>query len=265
METALSIFSKPWFGSALGILGILAAIVTYKLSQQRALPAYQQRGLALLGHNKTELPSEVEVRYRSRAIPRLTKSVIVFWNAGEKTIHGQDIVSSDPLRIETCEPSEVLSSVIIQSSRDAINFKIGLPSKGNSIPIVFDYLDSGDGAVIEVLHTSTTRTCTIRGTIRGVPAGVQDFGGMLESRGLPAILSRIPSRRGLLWAVFVVGAVVTAFGAAVPVVEFRQLNDELAPRLSIIGAGSLYVFGAGFLLWRTRRRYPASLRIGSTD
>jgi hypothetical protein len=66
----------------IGIIGIILAIIFYLRSRQRALLAFQQIGLKLLGHNSTQLPSEVSVQYRGKMIPRLTKTVLVLWNAG---------------------------------------------------------------------------------------------------------------------------------------------------------------------------------------
>jgi hypothetical protein len=195
----------------IGIIGIILAIIFYLRSRQRALLAFQQIGLKLLGHNSTQLPSEVSVQYRGKMIPRLTKTVLVLWNAGEKTISGDDIVASDPLRIETQPQSEILSTVIVKATRQVLNLRLEQPPDPLNLALIkFDFLDAGDGAVLEILHTAQSSVAIITGTVKGIPRGFKRLALIIKSR---SVASPIRLRfRMLSWAALGFGALVTTFG-----------------------------------------------------
>jgi hypothetical protein len=55
------------------------------------------------------------------------------------------------------------------------------PTKANRIVLSFDYLNPGDGAVFELLHTDKKPYPVVVGTIRGVPNGVRDWGRIVPS------------------------------------------------------------------------------------
>jgi hypothetical protein len=60
-------------------------------------------------------------------------------------------------------------------TRPQIKF-VAAVKQANILQIQFDFLDPGDGAVIELLHTSASRWPSAAGTIRGIPQGPVDQG-----------------------------------------------------------------------------------------
>jgi len=58
------------------------------------------------------VPPEVEIRFKSRNIPRLTLTRIFLWNAGKETMRGNQIVRDDPLRCEFQLGDEVLKAQV---------------------------------------------------------------------------------------------------------------------------------------------------------
>ena len=123
--------------------------------------------------------------------------------------------------------------------------------------IAFDYLDPGDGAVIEVLHTDSKRFPEISGTIKGVPKGCLDWGRLRPMSGLfPFPLNR--PRRALIVA-FVVGLVFFSAGILIPESVFRQsqppANQAISFRQILVITGALYAGLPLLVLWLTRRRF----------
>jgi hypothetical protein len=172
---AIQILSSPLVGTLLGIAGLVVAFVTYVLTRQRRILAFQQKGQKLLGHETQGLPDTVGVTYRGRAIPRVTKTFVVLWNAGEKVISGSDIVSSDRLRLDVGEDAEILSCSVRAMTRPVTAFDVAQKSS-RVAEINFDFLDAEDGAVVEMLHTSPRKNVAVAGTVKGLPRGLSNRG-----------------------------------------------------------------------------------------
>jgi hypothetical protein len=156
----------------LGLLGLLLSIATYLWTRQRSILAFTKLSLPLLGSRDRALPDEVEVLFAGKRVPRVTKLTLVFWNAGEKTIPGTDLVKADPLRIEFDSEIQILSSKIVRFTRP-VNF-VALSDKSslyNACVITYDFLDRNDGFCLEILHTGGPNDGVLRGTVIGIPGG----------------------------------------------------------------------------------------------
>jgi hypothetical protein len=263
IDKTLDLLAPGWVGSIIGLLGIVAAVVTYFLTRQRSLLAYRYAGERLLGLSTDGLPADITVQYRGQNIPRLTRTLVVFWNRGEKTILAEDVVPSDPLRLKLAGEGTVLAATVLRSSRDVCGVDVGLLAEESSaVSLSFAFLDKADGAVVEVLHTSEERSLRFSGTVRGLPAGLSNLGRIagLSPRRRSMPFMRSPRRLGVV--VTAVGALF-ALGALFAPAEY--FSQSAAPgktvRLAVVFAGSLYVFLGAFLLLLTRRRYPASLHV----
>lgn len=264
-QSVLDFVGKGWVGSALGVIGLIAAVVMFRWSRQRAIAAYQQRGSLLLGHNASELPSELSVTYRGRQIPRLTKTLLVIWNAGEKTINGADIVERDPLRIEIDAGGELLAVSVLKVSREAINFELRQDPKTSSTLVLFDFLDPGDGATVELLHTCENRFVTAVGTIKGVPGGITNSGKLFVGRlRSPVGGSMARPTRKLIAVVAAVGVLFACYGAFI-YPHSAPAKPSLLNAAAMVFIGATYTFAALWFLWAIRRRYPMGLHTEQLD
>lgn len=267
IDLILGTLTKGWVGSIIGLLGLAAAVITYVLTRQRTLLVYRSTGDRLLGLTG-ELPPEITVQFHGQNIPRLTRSLVVIWNAGEKTISRADIALGDPLRIVLPDDSRILSSAVLRASRDVIQFTCEPDANtANEANIHFEFLDAGDGAVLEFLHTSEARHTAIRGTIRGLPKGIRS-GPILGRRVIRGAIQipRFLSPRLIGWVAIGTGLVITATGLLVPWTELEQSAEkEVRPDLVLASAGFFYVALGLVLTWLTRRRYPKTLHIDSLE
>jgi hypothetical protein len=85
-------------------------------------------------------------------------------------------VDSDPLRIIVSEGSSILDTAVLNRTRLANDVSCALrPDSGNEIECRFDYLDPGDGALIQLIHTGTDKV-QVSGSLRGLPKGVLIIG-----------------------------------------------------------------------------------------
>lgn len=249
-EDALNLLSPGWVGSLIGLAGLAYALLTRK----RKRISYTYLGEHLLGSGSDSLPQGITVQYQGIDIPRLTRSVVVIWNSGEETLMGSDIVSKDPLRFCVGQGGQILSISIVKSSREVNEFCLTRPEgRSDEAHFSFNYLDAKDGAVVEILHSSAKRQPRIKGTMRGLPQGLRDWGA-LQRRPQPK--TRVDRVAGFI-------ARLVPIMAAAPLFLAASFKPQLFPLTSVDG---LLFAGVGALLastildmYRTRRRYPKQL------
>jgi hypothetical protein len=121
----------------------------------------------------------------------------------------------------------------------------------NELLCQFDYLDPGDGATIDLLHTAERGRPASLGTIRAVPAGVQDW-------GRPSALDL--SIRKATYARFMrfTTAFIPIFGASL--IGFAIYVNSWYAHAPLLLFGLVYLF-CGIDVLRSRRRAPKQLRI----
>jgi hypothetical protein len=88
-------------------------------------------------------PEGLEVRYKGTLVKSLTRFTVCIWNAGNEAITKADLKTKDALRLDVYDGVEVLQKEVAYQSRPANNAAI----KGDHV--TFDYLNSGDGIVVE--------------------------------------------------------------------------------------------------------------------
>lgn len=262
--------ARDWVGWAIGLMAIIAAWVFYRRSKIQARLVYQQRALRLLdaGSEGFPVPDEVEIFFKGAKVPRLVVTQIVIWNAGNATIRGEDLVQSDPLRFTFSGDSRVLRVRVLNVSRSVNDLKAEThPSESNVVTLRFDYLDENDGAVLEVLHTGEGRFSAARGSIKGVPKGVLDWGVIRVARRLriPPLISidyRVVA--GVMTGIGLLPAFIGAF-APLGRAWFPEIATSIGAPLDsptkwiFIGVGLFYAFSGAFLFWSGRRRFPKRL------
>jgi hypothetical protein len=90
----------------------------------------------------------LEVAYRGTPVEALIRLTIRLWNAGNEPITAADLPTKDPLRLAIHESWKVLKSEVTDQTRPANSASIA------DGVITFDYLNSGDGVVVELLLDS---------------------------------------------------------------------------------------------------------------
>ena len=188
----IKFLSANWIGSLIGIASILISIIVsyyfYRKSINKSIPSFQRKSFKIIDIINKVVLDDIEITYKGRKINRLVKSYIIFWNDGNKTIDGKDILEKDKLRVvfQNNKIGEILSAKIISRTRDVNEFDVKLnPESNKEIVIGFNFLDKKDGAIIEILHTFNG-SLNVLGTIKGIPQGIKDIG----------VFSNVPNRRG---------------------------------------------------------------------
>lgn len=277
IQQFIDFISKPWLGSILGVIGLAAAIVFYLRSRKRTRLAFQHDEVSVVGGGSAIFPSELEIRFADEIVPRVTSDRIVFWNAGNTTIGGSQIVDSDPLRIKLPAGESILKASVIKVSREVNSCKV-VPTaqSGSSANIEFDFLDPGDGLSFEILHTGARHAAELVGTVRGMPSGIVDYGRLSwfsdrRLSNLPFPFSSI-GRRIPLFVTLAFGIGMIAFGLFRPQIEEwsesrkpeTEEPTEPFPSWLIVVGGVVYAGMPAAMLWMRRRRYPSVLELDDT-
>lgn len=264
IDYAQSLLDKSWLGTLLGIAGIVFGVLTYLWTRKRTSLAYVHLGEHLLGSASDALPQQIVVQYNGISIPRLTKSIVILWNNGENTVNGEDIVAKDPLRFHVGDDGQILSILILKSSRAVNDFSFlsTRSAEANEEVFTFNFLDANDGVVVEILHTSTDRKPRIKGTLKGLPQGFRNLGQFTRPK------PQKKKRSGPL-------AALTAFVFSPYVVSFAFfLLAIYGPRPEMISAstfnglmGGLGGASGAWMIstWTTRRRYPKPLHLEALE
>ena len=273
--TELLTNALEWAGSGtiLGILAILISIVIYLWSRERSVLSYTQYGERLLGLTTSGLPKDVTVQFRGSDIPQLTRTIVWFWNDGEKPFLRENLVAHDRLRLQMRDHGHILAATVLKQARNVCMFDVSLCSQTQKeIFVSFAFLDKKDGAVIEILHTSEQKFLDLRGTVIGLPHGLRAFGSSKESPGTlqRSFLTEQRSLSHLAPALrtMLLGAVVML---SATLIANDQQNLELMyiqrERLKIFffWLGFVCVIVGGLFLCFSRRRYPTNLFVNDPN
>src|SRR5690348_2601740 len=109
MDQVMQYLGLGWVGSLLGIAGIVLSVWFYIKSIRRAVPTAAIESIRLVGDARSALPEAVTVLYHDRPVPRVTRSTVRFWNAGNLTLDGSSVATLDPIRLEVEPEAEFLS------------------------------------------------------------------------------------------------------------------------------------------------------------
>jgi hypothetical protein len=153
-------------GSVIGILGLAFG---WRFRPRPPKLVFQSQGFTIIESGGIKrFDEEIEVMYRGSPVSLLTSSIVVLWNDGLGAVKKDDIVDSDPVRCCVADGGRILRARV----RSITEANIGLmltedPARPNEVGIVFHHLNAGDGAVLEVLHTSEELRPRVIGSIVG--------------------------------------------------------------------------------------------------
>lgn len=268
---------NPWLSVLsflFALLSVILAVIFFIKSRRSKEPRYAIRSTNLIRDFTSRLEA-LEMTYAGKRISNLTVTKLLFWNNGKDTINGRDIASADPLMVKVKDEYKILDSSLLYTKNDANQFSIRHSDDGSHVLIQFDYLDQGEGGVIQLLHTGkSSGDIEVCGSIKG--AGKPDRRKVLMDLPFPLqpLLIPAPSKERqrflttLIFALFIApvlaGAIfflvlrpVKLFGKPIP----RNVQ-EIATTLSIATIIVIY-WGLGFYV--LKRRIPKGFEVFEKD
>jgi hypothetical protein len=173
-------------GLLIGIAGILIGAAVsyyfYRKGRERVDPCYLLQHSPILGESRSAM-RDVTVMYKGREITNLNRCLLILWNRGSRPLLRGSVVNKDPIRVVLPDGAKALDVGLVEISRPVTGLNASIDGMERSILIDLDFLDKGDGGVIEILYQgSETLTPLVAGSIIGVPKGL-----------------RRPNTRGVSW------------------------------------------------------------------
>jgi hypothetical protein len=164
-------------GLIVGIVGILIGLLVsyyfYLKSRERIEPRYVLQHEPLLDSSSGAM-AEVSLLFREEAITNLNRCLLFIWNSGSRTLLKSAIVDSDQLRVCLPEGSKALGVGVTKNTRQVIGLTASIDESKTVVPVGFDFLDKGDGGVVEILYQGDPGSKPIlAGSIIGAPNGLK--------------------------------------------------------------------------------------------
>lgn len=155
---------------ALGFAGVLLAVYFYRRSKPIRQLSFACRTFRIISDKCQRVPG-LGVAYLGKGIPSLSVTKLAVWNAGTEALRAQDIPSSDPLVIGVRGSKAQLLKVAvaeITNTANAASVQISAHNGRELATLTFEYLNPGDGLLIDVVHTGTgTDDIELRGSLVG--------------------------------------------------------------------------------------------------
>ena len=255
MPSIESLVQNPWFqfsGFAVGVIGVVIALVTWLLSRRYKRLYFLVRSFNLVDKSRSTVPS-LSVQFGGRTVAALTISKIAIWNSGKEAIRDVDIPSREKLRITPKEGVEILESSIIQVSSESCNCRLGEYSN-SSQTIQFDFLDPNDGIVLHVAHTgSSSEELKVEGQIVG-KGKIAEKSALGAFNLFPFIKKTPRTHRRRPRALLAIFMSITGIFILLSPFFSDKLHSFDKTRFSFIMSsigGVFYVF-AGYSIWASR-------------
>lgn len=240
----------------IAIIGIILAIIFYLRSRRARKPSFFMRSYNLVTDFSSKL-DKLQLLYGNTNIENLTVSKIAFWNDGAETIEWSHIVEADPVRIEAVGKCDIIDAYVIKENNTANKFRVEVVNS-KSVKILFDYIDKGEGGVIQLIHTGKESTdIELTGSVKGsgklrssygygllAKIGKKLFGPPKKKKERPAQQRRAIGIFLLIYSIFMIIVAITA--------------EELVNRI-VGGIFVLILFYLSYYMFK--RRVPRGLEI----
>lgn len=261
---------NPWLSALsflLALVGIILAVIFFIRSRRTKASQYAIWSTNLIRDFTSRLES-LEMTYAGERISDLTATKLAFWNNGKDTINGRDIAAANPLMVKAKDEYKILDSSVLYAKNAANQFSIKCSDDGSYVLIQFDYLDQGEGGILQLLHTGkSSDDIEVCGTIKG--AGEPDRRSVSMFRNLLLFLPSLRKRSRKAVSVKVLRRISVATIFIVPVVIavaiFLIPESDKPPSNPIFAKGIavalmfLFYWGSGFYMFK--RRIPKGFEI----
>ncbi len=147
------------------ISALIFAIYTWLVVPRRKEIACVWNSYQLIEAGNRRIPL-LTLTYQDKKIDNLAVSRFAIWNSGKEVIEKSDLVESHQLKISTKDRAKILDCSLIYVNDEDNKFNIKNICE-ESAEICFDYLDTRDGAVIQVIHTGNRDELCIDCKIKG--------------------------------------------------------------------------------------------------
>lgn len=151
--------------SLLTIFSTVFAIYTWVAGKKRKQLSISCRTNEIIIAGKSNI-DKLQIRYDGQDIADLSCTKFYIWNSGNTVLNTSDIVSSRPICIKNTGSAVILNAEIVRVSDETNSFVIKSANE-QSVEISFDYVDHGEGFVMQILHSGDSKDLEMDCKIKG--------------------------------------------------------------------------------------------------
>ncbi len=237
---------EVWAGVGLGVVAVALAVLFHLRSNRDPKPGYWVRAEQLVGEGAGVGVDEIVITFAGERVPNVWRTKVGLSNAGNGELDSDAIAATDPLRLVLGPRTKVLGDPVVRSTQH-VDFDWE-PLDDDGIGLVFDFMNPGAAALVEVVHTGRPQP-RILGEIKGVPRGFRYKGALSRGRTGEGIRFRGVGSEVRLWAVVALATVVAGLTIMLVALESSSSNSELAWRLAVAVGGGLAILGSPIVRW----------------
>lgn len=151
--------------SLITVISFVFAIYTWITGKRRKEVSVSDISHVILKAGKSQI-EKLDVRYNGVNIDNLTSTKFYIWNSGNDVINSSDVVESKNFTIYSCDDTTILDAQIVNETDPSNKFRVA-QVENNMVRIDFDYIDQGEGCLVQLLHTGSAEVllfgCKIKG------------------------------------------------------------------------------------------------------
>jgi hypothetical protein len=185
------LLETPGLANALALLGLVSttasiflAIYIFKKQNKIPLLVYKITAAPVIGFNHntalgTEIGSRLNIEFDGQKVENLSVAEVWLWNAGDAVLEGNTLLRADPLRVQIAKECRILNVEPLLNPDRGCEITLSTSSEGTSCEITFLHLSPGEGILLSVMYTASSRRIGIRGALKGIK--VEEYLGGLEA------------------------------------------------------------------------------------
>lgn len=109
---------------------------------------------------------KLTIQYDGNNIQDLSASKFYIWNSGNDVIYASDVVSNRPICIHNTGSASILNAEIVRANEESNDFAIE-HTTDQEVRVSFDYVDHGEGFVLQILHSGSSQDLELDCKIKG--------------------------------------------------------------------------------------------------
>lgn len=166
------------------IFSVIFAIYTWIVGYKRKEISVDYSSNDIIKQGRQPIP-KLDIKFDDKSIQDLTSTIFYIWNSGNDIINVQDIVTTKGLKIRS-DRRQILDAQVIKQS-DESNAFIVSKCTSEIVDIEFDYIDSGEGVKLQVLHTGSGNELFVECKIKGGKA-MRNCRNLKKHKGIKGFL-----------------------------------------------------------------------------
>lgn len=251
LEEIIELLNNPLTNLVIAaIIGVLTNVITAKMFD-KAKKLWWSAKSDLLNSHFFARTGKLRVSYNAlnntnRRVTSLSVTRIVFWSGGRETLRTEDISAQAPLQIVLEEGHEILEVRPVVKSNPTIEIR---PIDKRSLCLEFEYLEKGQGAVLDIVYSGYNEDISPNGVLKGGKIVTRDL-TLVSIFILPYVPRRLPLRTQILISKWVLSALFLFMLWATLYMTTFLLNSEFDAGFWYLMRGilALLVYG-GFSAW----------------